>query len=245
MFRLAITSRGSYIQGFLHSGVLTSRGCYIQGFLRSGVLTSRGSYDQGFLHPGVLTIRGSYIQGSFDQGLLHPGVLRLGLLRLGVLTIWCSYVQGFLHPGILTIRCSYVQGFLHLGVLYNQGFLQPRVVHLRLYKEGELYKDVFVTSRGRCYIQGYAQLLIMIRFGRTILVSGQLQLRTFLSRPEGVRLRELRLYSYLRQSCQPHGVLCKHFSLLWNYFFRILFSSLNKWLNQRTFSVCNFNQEQN
>ena len=29
---------------------------------------------------------------------------------------------------------------------------------------------------------------------RTILVSGQLQLRTILSRPEGVRLQELRLY---------------------------------------------------
>ena len=34
---------------------------------------------------------------------------------------------------------------------------------MRLCKEGELYKGVFVKSRGRCYIQGYAQLLIMIR----------------------------------------------------------------------------------
>ena len=34
---------------------------------------------------------------------------------------------------------------------------------------------------------------------RTILVSGQLQLRTFLSRPEGVRLQELRLWKALQR----------------------------------------------
>ena len=35
------------------------RGSFIQGFLRSGVLTSRGSFVQGFLRPGVLSFIGS------------------------------------------------------------------------------------------------------------------------------------------------------------------------------------------
>ena len=34
------------------------RGSYVQGFLRSGVLTIRGSYNQGFLRLGVVTFRG-------------------------------------------------------------------------------------------------------------------------------------------------------------------------------------------
>ena len=80
-----------------------------------------------------------YVQGCYDQG---------------------SYIQGFfrsgvLHPGVLTIR-----GLTSRGS-YDQGFLRPGV--LRLYKEGKLSKGVFVKSRGRCYIQGYAQLLILIR----------------------------------------------------------------------------------
>ena len=61
-----------------------------------------------------------------------------------------SQIQGFLRSGVLTSRGCYVRGLLHSGV-----------VHLRLYKEGELCKGVFVKSRGCCYIQGYAQLLIM------------------------------------------------------------------------------------
>ena len=37
------------------------RGSYVEGFLHPGVLTMRGSYNKGFLHPGVVTFRG----GSF------------------------------------------------------------------------------------------------------------------------------------------------------------------------------------
>ena len=100
----------------------------------------RGSYVQGLLHPGVLTIRGSYIQG---------------ILRSGVRTFRGSYIQGFLRSGVLTIRVLTSRG------CYVWGLLHSGVVHLRLFKEGELYKGVFVKSRGRCYIQGYAQLPIM------------------------------------------------------------------------------------
>ena len=145
------TVRGSYN---LRPGILTIGGSYILG-LSSGLTCKcsyiQGSYNQdsyiqgflppGVLHPGVLTFRGSYDQGSDDQGFLHSGVL----------TIRGSYIQGFLRSGVLMFRGSYVREFLH-----------PGVVHLRLYKEGELYKDVFVKSRGRCYIQGYALLVIMI-----------------------------------------------------------------------------------
>ena len=37
------------------------RGSYVEGFLHPGVLRMRGSYNKGFLHPGVVTFRG----GSF------------------------------------------------------------------------------------------------------------------------------------------------------------------------------------
>ena len=78
-----------------------------------------------------------------------------------------SYIHGFLRSGVLTMRGSNNQGFLHSWVLTSRGCyvrgLHSGVVHLRLHKEGELYKGVFVKSRGRCYIQGYAQLLIMIQ----------------------------------------------------------------------------------
>ena len=90
-------------------------------------------------------MRGSYIQGSYDEGLL----------RSGVLTFRGSYIDGLLHPGVLMFRVLTSRGS------YDQGFLRPGV--LRLYKEGKLSKGVFVKSRGLCYIQGYAQLLIMIR----------------------------------------------------------------------------------
>ena len=79
-------------------------------------------------------------------------------------------------------RGSYIQGFLHPGVLTIRGFLRPGV--LRLYKEGKLSKGVFVKSRGRCYIEGYAQLLIMIRLVLVLIkvksASGQVELISFL-----------------------------------------------------------------
>ena len=37
------------------------RGSYVEGFLHPGVLTMRGSYNKGFLHPGVVIFR----DGSF------------------------------------------------------------------------------------------------------------------------------------------------------------------------------------
>ena len=78
----------SFIQGFLQSGaltirgsynrVLTTRGSYNQGFLQSGVLTIRGSYDQGFLQSGV-QINVSYLTSlcpdvDNDRKILRSGV---------------------------------------------------------------------------------------------------------------------------------------------------------------------------
>ena len=59
-----VTSRASYIQGWLNPWIVTSRGCYIQGWLNPGVVTSRGCYIQGLLHSGVVTFRSFYIQES-------------------------------------------------------------------------------------------------------------------------------------------------------------------------------------
>ncbi len=43
-------------------------------------------------------------------------------------------------------------------------------------------------------VSGHLSPTRLVAAAKTILISGQLQLRTLFSRPEGVRLQELRLY---------------------------------------------------
>ena len=93
LLRPAILASGySYVQGFLHPGILTCRDSCILVFLRPGILTFRV-----FLRPGILTSGYSYV-----QGFLHPGIL----------TSRDSYIQG-----ILTSRDSCIRVFLRAGIL--------------------------------------------------------------------------------------------------------------------------------
>ena len=87
-------SRGSYILGFLHPGVLMFRDS-----LCPGVILFRGSNP----FPGVLT----YIKLSLSfrasdiLGFLHPGLF----------TFKDSYVQGLFCPVTIMSRGYYIQGF--------------------------------------------------------------------------------------------------------------------------------------
>ena len=87
-------SRGSYILGFLHPGVLMFR-----VFLCPGVILFRGSNP----FPGVLTYitLSLSLRGSDILGFLHPGVF----------TFRDSYVQGLFCPVTIMSRAYYIQGF--------------------------------------------------------------------------------------------------------------------------------------
>ena len=64
------------------------RGSYVQGFLHPGVLTIRGSYNQGFLHPEAVTFGGCYIQGLFICGYVRKvNYIKVFLLNQGVVVI--------------------------------------------------------------------------------------------------------------------------------------------------------------
>jgi len=54
--------RYTYIQVYLHTGILTYRYTYIQVYLHTGILTYRYTYIQVYLHTGILTHRYTYIQ---------------------------------------------------------------------------------------------------------------------------------------------------------------------------------------
>ena len=65
------------------------RGSYVQGFLHTGVLTIRGSYSKGFLHPEVVTFGGCYIQGLFICGYIRKvNCVKVFLLNQGVVFIY-------------------------------------------------------------------------------------------------------------------------------------------------------------
>ena len=79
---MILTSRWSYIQGFLRSRDLTSRASEVQGFLRPGEFTSIGADVHGFLRSeivvlvsGVILCRGSYVRGFYVRGYSRPWVL--------------------------------------------------------------------------------------------------------------------------------------------------------------------------
>ena len=81
----------SYVQGFLHSGVLTLSVLHL-GVLTSRSFTLRRNYIQRFLlHPEVLTSRSSYV-----HGFLHSGVI----------TSRGYYTHGFLGSEVLTSRVA-------------------------------------------------------------------------------------------------------------------------------------------
>ena len=153
-------SRVSFVQGFLHAGVLFM-GSYIHGLLHQGFLQSEGlkcthggSYVQGFLHPefltwrgfhlGVLMFRGSYIRCTFVQRFLQ---YIQGLLSS---TFRSSYVfMGFLYSGALLFKDRFSSGH-DVKLLRSCVFIQPAWPALKREGEGVIWaRESVWGTRGR------------------------------------------------------------------------------------------------